>query len=231
LTKVAILIDGGFFLKRLRKGRPEVKMADTTAVKNAIHQLVNSHLQQINQVERVPNPRSLLYRVFYHDAYPSQGKAHKPVSGQAVKFAESETTRSRLNLFQELRSMPNTAVRLGEVRRIGGWALHTDIQKRLLQNKLKLDDLRDEDFKLSLQQKAVDMRLGIDIASLTLKKQADILVLVTGDADFVPAAKLARREGASIIPDPLWSNVGPDLHEHIDGLRSGFARPEPQVES
>ena len=231
MTKVAILIDGGFFLKRLRKVRPEVKMADTTAVKNAIHQLVNSHLQQINQVERVPNPRSLLYRVFYYDAYPYQGKAHKPVSGQAVKFAESETARSRLNLFQELRSMPNTAVRLGEVRRIGGWALHTDIQKRLLQNKLKLDDLRDEDFKLSLQQKAVDMRLGIDIASLTLKKQADILVLVTGDADFVPAAKLARREGASIILDPLWSNVGPDLHEHIDGLRSGFARPEPQVES
>ena len=168
-------------------------MADAVAIRQAIHQLVNSHLQQINQIERVPNARSLLYRVFYYDAYPYQGKEHRPVSGQAVNFADSETARFRLNLFQELRSMPNTAVRLGEVRRIGGWALHTDVQKRLLQNKLKLDDLRDEDFKLSLQQKSVDMRLGIDISSLTLKKQADILILVTGDADFVPAAKLARR--------------------------------------
>ena len=231
MTKVAILIDGGFFLKRLRKIRPAVKMADAVAIRQAIHQLVNSHLQQINQIERVPNARALLYRVFYYDAYPYQGKEHRPVSGQAVNFADSETARSRLNLFQELRSMPNTAVRLGEVRRIGGWTLHTDIQKRLLQNRLKLDDLRDEDFKLSLQQKSVDMRLGIDIASLTLKKQADILILVTGDADFVPAAKLARREGASIILDPLWSNIGPDLYEHIDGLRSGFARPGSQVES
>lgn len=231
MTKVAILIDGGFFLKRLRKIRPAVKMADTVAIRQAIHQLVNSHLQQINQIERVPNARALLYRVFYYDAYPYQGKEHKPVSGQAVNFADSETARFRLNLFQELRSMPNTAVRLGEVRRIGGWALHTDVQKRLLQNRLKLDNLRDEDFKLSLQQKAVDMRLGIDISSLTLKKQADILILVTGDADFVPAAKLARREGASIILDPLWSNIGPDLYEHIDGLRSGFARPGSQVES
>ena len=231
MTKVAILIDGGFFLKRLHKIRPEVKMADSAAIKQTIYQLVNSHLQQINQVERAPNPRSLLYRVFYYDAGPYQGKEHRPVSGQAVNFAESETAQSRLNLFQELRSMPNTAVRLGEVRRTGGWTLHTDVQKRLLQNKLKLDDLQDEDFKLNLQQKAVDMRLGIDIASLTLKKQVNILVLVTGDADFVPAAKLARREGASIILDPLWSNIGPDLHEHIDGLRSGFARPEPQGES
>ncbi len=231
MTKVAILIDGGFFLKRLRKMRPAVKMADAVAIRQAIHQLVNSHLQQINQIEQVPNARSLLYRVFYYDAYPYQGKEHRPVSGQAVNFADSGTARFRLNLFQELRSMPNTAVRLGEVRRIGGWALHTDVQKRLLQNKLKLDDLRDEDFKLSLQQKAVDMRLGIDIASLTLKKQADVLILVTGDADFVPAAKLARREGASIILDPLWSNIGPDLYEHIDGLRSGFARPGSHVES
>ena len=84
----------------------------------------------------------------------------------------------------------------------------------------------DTNFKLGLQQKAVDMRFGVDIASLTLKRQADFLVLVTGDADFVPAAKMARREGASIILDPLWSNISADLYEHIDGLRSGFSRPE-----
>jgi uncharacterized LabA/DUF88 family protein len=39
------------------------------------------------------------------------------------------------------------------------------------------------------------MRIGLDIASMTLKHQVDTLVLVTGDSDFVPAAKLARREG------------------------------------
>lgn len=85
-----------------------------------------------------------------------------------------------------------------------------------------MDDLTDYDFKPDLRQKAVDMRIGIDIASLTLKKQANVIVLVTGDADFVPAAKLARREGASVILDPLGANIGPDLHEHIDELRSGW---------
>ena len=69
------------------------------------------------------------------------------------------------------------------------------------------------------------MRIGLDIASITLKRQADVIVLVSGDADFVPAAKLARREGMQIVLDPLWQDVSPDLQEHIDGLRSGFYKP------
>ena len=77
-----------------------------------------------------------------------------------------------------------------------------------------VDDLTDDDFAPGFQQKAVDMRIGLDIAAITLKKQADTIVLVTGDSDFVPAAKLARREGVRIILDPLWHHVAPDLHEH-----------------
>jgi uncharacterized LabA/DUF88 family protein len=48
---------------------------------------------------------------------------------------------------------------------------------------------------------------------------------VAGDSDFVPAAKLARREGMEFILDPLWQNVNVDLFEHIDALQSGLARP------
>ncbi len=69
------------------------------------------------------------------------------------------------------------------------------------------------------------MRIGLDIASIAIKRQADIIVLVAGDADFVPAAKLARREGVQFALDPLRQDIPPDLFEHIDGLRSGFPRP------
>ena len=71
------------------------------------------------------------------------------------------------------------------------------------------------------------MRIGLDIASITLKRQADVIILVSGDSDFVPATKFARREGVQFILDPLWQNIPPDLNEHIDGLRSGFYRPQP----
>ncbi|WP_255251341.1 NYN domain-containing protein [Pseudomonas indica] len=46
------------------------------------------------------------------------------------------------------------------------------------------------------------MRIGVDVASLSFKKQVDQIVLIAGDADFVPAAKMARREGIDFILDP-----------------------------
>lgn len=64
------------------------------------------------------------------------------------------------------------------------------------------------------------MKIGIDIASLAYKKQVDQIILISGDSDFVPAAKLARREGIDFVLDPLWASIKPNLHEHIDGLRS-----------
>lgn len=72
------------------------------------------------------------------------------------------------------------------------------------------------------------MRIGIDISSLSLKKQVDQIVLVAGDADFVPAAKLARREGVDFVLDPMWQAIPAGLNEHIDGLRTTCAKPKPR---
>ena len=47
------------------------------------------------------------------------------------------------------------------------------------------------------------MRIGLDIASLAYEKQVNQLVLISGDSDFVPAAKLARREGIDFVLDPM----------------------------
>lgn len=79
-------------------------------------------------------------------------------------------------------------------------------------------------------QKGVDMRIGTDIASLTYKKQVSQIILIAGDSDFVPAAKLARREGIDFILDPMWANIKPDLFEHIDGLKSQWKKRTKKTE-
>ncbi len=71
-----------------------------------------------------------------------------------------------------------------------------------------------------VNQKGVDMRIGLDIASMAYKKQVDQIVLISGDSDFVPAAKLAGREGIDFILDPLGAGIKNILMEHIDGLRT-----------
>lgn len=73
---------------------------------------------------------------------------------------------------------------------------------------------------LNIEQKGVDMRIGVDIASMAYKKQINKLVLISGDSDFVPAAKLARREGIDFVLDPMGATVRPSLNEHVDGLFS-----------
>lgn len=202
--------------------------SDPEAVGRSIWQLVRNHLQQLNDTYQVKNPVALLCRTFYYDATPYDKKAHRPVSSSAIDYAKTDQAKFRERLFQVLRSSRSLAVRLGEVRGDSGarfWILKPNSQKGILNRTLDVDDLTDDDFTPSLRQKGVDMRIGLDIASLTLKKHVDTIILVSGDADFVPAAKFARREGVKFVLDPLWHNIPADLNEHIDGLTSGFARP------
>lgn len=224
--KVAILIDGGYFLKRIHTVRPDVLARDPLQVDKAIGQLVHNHLSYLNKVACADHPFSLLYRCFYYDANPYTNKGHLPVSHSAIDYAKSDEAVFRLQLFDLLRRRPNFALRLGEVRRERAWVLSEQAQKDLLAKKRLVDSLTDADFLPGFRQKGVDMRIGVDIASISLKKQADTIVLVTGDSDFVPATKLARREGVRIILDPMWQSVGKSLFEHIDGLFSGLGKPK-----
>lgn len=227
MTKVAVLIDGGYFLKRLSTVRPRTDTSDAAAVARDISRLVLAHLKHINKIERREHFRSLIYRSFYYDARPYLDKGHLPVSKRSIDYARTDQARFHLALHELLRRTSNMAVRLGEVRRDREslWELKPAVLAALLKQERDFDALTDDDFRPTFRQKAVDMRIGLDIASITLKRQANVIVLVAGDSDFVPAAKLARREGVRFVLDPLWRQVDPGLFEHIDGLYSGFPRP------
>ena len=93
--------------------------------------------------------------------------------------------------------------------------------------KRRLEEITEQDFLFNSPQKGVDMRIGIDISSLAYKKQVDQIILIAGDSDFVPAAKLARREGIDFVLDPMGAQIRPDLFEHIDGLESPWKKGKP----
>lgn len=119
----------------------------------------------------------------------------------------------------ELRSKRKVALRLGRLSENEiGYTFTMDTVKKLCNGTLKIEDLAEQHFSLNVRQKGVDMRIGIDIASMSYKKQVTKMVLIAGDSDFVPAAKLARREGIDFILNPMGNHIHSDLNEHIDGI-------------
>jgi len=221
----AVLVDGGFFLRRFRSVCGNQSPQE---VANGMHKMCRRHLQDRAGNNNDGRRRSRkLFRIFYYDCPPLRKKAHNPLTGRSVDFSKTDTARWRLTFFDELKKLRKVALRLGDLNEKGGhWTVSQSRMKELLKKTINVDDLMEDDVRYDVKQKGVDMRIGLDIASMCYKRFVDQIILVAGDSDFVPAAKLARREGVDFILDPMWATIRPDLFEHIDGLRSVLPRPQ-----
>ena len=164
--------------------------------------------------------KNILYRIFYYDCIPLGKKAHNPVTHKAIDFSKTDEYKFRMELIEALKKKRKVALRMGTLKDNNEWMLRPRVVKGLLSGDKKIEDIEENDVYLSIRQKGIDMKIGVDIASLALKKFVDTIVLFSGDSDFVPAAKLARREGIDFILDPMQANVEPQLFEHIDGMES-----------
>ncbi|MBE6129591.1 MAG: NYN domain-containing protein [Erysipelotrichaceae bacterium] len=213
--RTAILIDGGFYRKRA------IRCFGFKTPKERAEELdkyCKRHLSEnINGVTHEHN----LYRIFYYDCPPSKKAVYNPVTKNNDELSKSELYSWVLDFLEELKNQRKYAVRLGELSEAEmGYYLSPSKTKDILTGKLKPEDIKESDLRLYTTQKGVDMRIGLDISSMAYKKQVDQIVLISGDSDFVPAAKLARREGVDFVLDPLGSPIKANLMEHIDGLRT-----------
>lgn len=157
---------------------------------------------------------------------PPLGKTvYHPLLKRGIDFRHSETYAWTNTFFNELKKQRKVALRLGELSdTYASFKISASALKDLCAGNKTINDLRETDFSISFEQKGVDMRIGLDIASLSYKKQIDQIILIAGDSDFVPAAKLARREGIDFILDPMWATIKDSLFEHIDGLMSQWGK-------
>lgn len=133
-------------------------------------------------------------------------------------MSKTDVALFRNAVHAELRKLRKIALRLGRLNEQVSWQLKPEALSRLLKNAAAFCP-QDKDFEPDAKQKGVDMRLGLDIAAMAFKRQVDQIVIIAADADFVPATKLARREGIDVVLDPLGATAARDLVEHVDGVR------------
>lgn len=219
MIRTAILVDGGFYRKRAAHLWGKKSAEDRAKELNA-YCLAHLH-------DKSSGEERQLYRIFYYDCEPvGRRSVYHPLTKCNVDLDKSETYTWTLAFLEELKRRRKFALRMGELSSQMSYNLRPDVTRQLLAGKRTLDSLTEKDFIFVAQQKGVDMRIGIDISSLAYKKQVDQIILIAGDSDFVPAAKLARREGIDFILDPMWADIKDDLFEHIDGLKSQWKKKE-----
>lgn len=222
MAKTAILVDGGFYRKRAKYLWGE-KTAEERAKELSAYCQAHLHDKSSSEYRQ-------LYRIFYYDCEPVGRKSvYHPLRKTNVDLEKSDTYAWANAFMNQLKQKRKFALRLGHLSDNMSYNLKPSVTKDLLNGKIRLEDLSEKDFVFNAQQKGVDMKIGVDIASLAYKHQVDQIILIAGDSDFVPAAKLARREGIDFILDPMWSSIRPDLFEHIDGLKSQWKKKEPYL--
>ena len=94
-----------------------------------------------------------------------------------------------------------------------GWKLGRAALKSLARTQRSITA---RDLVPDMAQKGVDIRIGLDIAWISLKRLVDLLVLVTGDSDFVPVMKFARKEGLKVYLETMGHGVRRELKAHAD---------------
>ena len=213
-SPVAILIDGGYFLRRYASCYGE-KPSNPEQASEDMYAMALGHAENLS-----------LHRIWYYDCLPLEIRATNPISREHVNFGKSSTAVFMREFLGELKKQRKVAVRLGQLKSNKSWAISPSKTKELINGDCSIGDLKPEDVKYDIRQKQVDMKIGLDIASLAYKRLVGRIVLVSGDTDFVPAAKLARREGIDFILDPMWNYIDPNLHEHVDGLKSTCPHPK-----
>ena len=209
--RTAILVDGGFYRKRARAlWGDKTPKARAEELKNYCYM----HLR-----DKYEN--RYLYRVFYYDCPPVSENVYNPLDKRTISLRNSSEYMWMESFLEELKHNRKFALRMGTLNTSQlHYNLKYESMKKLLNRTISQDDLSMTDFELNIEQKGVDMRIGVDSSSLAFKKQVSQIILISGDSDFVPAAKQAKREGIDFILDPMRSPIKKDLFEHIDGIRT-----------
>jgi len=210
-VKTAILVDGGFYRKRAKylygSKSPKERAEELT-------EYCYKHLH--DQYEH-----RYLYRIFYYDCPPTDKNLYNPLTQKNEHLKKSEEYSWMNDFLDELKHRRKFALRLGHLSESQlAYYINPDATKKLLKGELSIQDLTQQNLSLNIEQKGVDMRIGVDISSLAFKAQVNQIILISGDSDFVPAAKQARREGIDFILDPMGATIKSDLFEHIDGIRT-----------
>jgi len=206
--KVAVLIDGGF---------ARVKLGQAYRRQPTVEEIVRLGKSCLSEEEE-------LFRIYFYDCPPFDKNKNNPISGKKLNFKDTPYFVKCTNFQAELAEHEQVAFRFGQLNH-KAWRLKQRALRGLLKSK-NGGEIGPDDIEPHFEQKRVDIKIGLDIAWLALKRIVERIVLVTGDSDFIPAMKFARIEGIQIVLVKFDHQVKSEMYIHSDFIRN-IAIPDP----
>jgi uncharacterized LabA/DUF88 family protein len=204
MRKVALLVDGEWFRRRL-----------DDALTSKLPHGVTADVMYRNAISVLAKDEEI-FRLFYYDCPPFDGVETNPIDGTKIEFKKLPKYAARHRFLYEFRAKDFVAMRLG-IAKQRGWTVTESYIKKAISGRHQ--PLQSTDVLLSVEQKGVDMRIGIDVATLSLKRIVERIILISGDIDMIPALKLARREGIQVILVQVVSPLAKLLDDDADLVR------------
>lgn len=206
-NKVAILIDGGFYVKMFKN-----QNSSRHPEKSDLEYLIRSIIEEI-QSKSGKTQTDILFRTFYYDCEP-YAKSIVTLKGEHINCADNVLYKNQLQYLNSIKFIDQFALRLGELG-FTGWIADMNKKTKVIR------------YKPNFKQKGVDMKIGLDMAWMASKGTVDKIVLVTGDSDFISPMKLVRREGITVYLCPLGATfVKQELKAHSDFVLDGDTIPK-----
>ena len=201
MKTTAILLDGGFVTKKLYR-----MMGNTHATAQDIIAFAKKCLTADEE----------LFRIYFYDCPPFEEVQTHPVTRIVIDYSQTVIC-TRIKAFQDqLCASDYIAFRRGKLS-FKGWV----IKKNSLTNISRTGRaIIPADYVPDLEQKRVDIKIGLDVAWLASRKIVQRIILVTADSDFIPAMKFARQEGIQVMLVSLGNLIKKDMREHCDEFRA-----------
>ncbi len=206
MKRTAILIDGEFFALALKKA---LQLASRPTP-------IQTHKNALGLAQ----PDEDVLRMYYYDSQPYSGRETHPVTGKTIDYSGTAPALARVRFLSELGQMNLIALRCGETRP-RGWQLTDDYLAKVKAGTAQAPTATD--YNLRFEQKGVDMRIGIDVATLALNQHVERIIVASNDTDLIPAFKVARRHGVQVIIAHIGS-----FHPHKQLIEDSDFRREYQ---
>jgi uncharacterized LabA/DUF88 family protein len=191
MKKAVIFIDGNNFYHNLK----EMKIKPGNIDFKKLGDLISSHF------------KCKLDEVRYYNSVPTLK------DGKVLYY-------SHLKFIDSLRKISNFTIHTRK--------LQTHSNKELLKEKKELIDsmdlcdscrpiveenILDTISNVKKKEKGIDVLLAVDLVEYAIKEKSDFLIVLSGDADFVPAMNLAKENNGEVFSVSLAKGYSKELRE------------------